>query len=295
MTKVLIAITALLLITGVLISCRKRESEKNGSPPEPLRPGQDTAAPDANQAEDSGWRAYMTEVGGKLASVFVDTSAGQCGPRTLDHLITVCLQANEVRDNGLPSSEDFDRVCDLEERIRSELESSRFRSVGRVTAGGIFELYFYCAQIDQFLPRVEQLAKGTGLSIAVEEREDPNWAIYKDRLYPSPEAWRQIKDLQVLEALRDAGDDLMRLRQVDHWLYFASSTAREEAADQLVADGFDIADKGEEKGNERPWSLHVSRVDSVRPQDISNLTVSLMHLAEEHAGEYDGWETSVEK
>jgi uncharacterized protein (TIGR01619 family) len=289
-----------LLALGLLVSCQKRSSDNSAPEMKGNPASQQTSKPVTGGIEkekqmDPSWHVYMTDIDGERASITVDTSAQVEGPQRFHHVIVLGLEAKNLKDNGFPSDEDFDTALSLEERIEKEFGPTDIRSVGRVTTKGIFRLYFYCVEPNNNTDRIAELAKATGRHVTVEHRDDKNWNVYKERLYPSPDDWQQIKDLQVLSALRKSGDDWSKRRQVDHWLYFRTADARDAVAGRLLAKGFRIIGRKDPEKSEDKWVLHVQREDSVRPQDITKITVSLMHLAKEHGGEYDGWETSVEK
>ena len=58
-----------------------------------------------------------------------------------------------------------------------------------------------------------------------------------------------------------------------------------------MAIGFAIEDEGisDGDGDQLPFSLLVSRVDSIDKQSINGITLELVRLAGEHRGDYDGW------
>jgi hypothetical protein len=86
-------------------------------------------------------------------------------------------------------------------------------------------------------------------------------------------------------------------RKVDHWLEFPSVEARAAARSTLEAIEFAIEGEyaSDEPGAQLPHSLVVSRVDSVDMRTINGITLELARLADEHGGNYDGWESPVTK
>ena len=81
-----------------------------------------------------------------------------------------------------------------------------------------------------------------------------------------PESNRKIADI-----LHDHGDDLSRVREIDHWAYFPSDEARAAFIANCKALGMTIA-------------------RNMAPDD---LTTRLIAFAQEVGGEYDGWETQI--
>ena len=59
--------------------------------------------------------------------------------------------------------------------------------------------------------------------------------------------------------------------------------------------GFNIESlhKGEESTN--AFAAQIHRIDSVQLEDIHAVIMDLFKISRKHGGEYDGWETSVER
>ena len=62
-----------------------------------------------------------------------------------------------------------------------------------------------------------------------------------------------------------------------------------------MAIDFAVEDEGmsEEEGEDLPFALVVSRVDSVDSHTINGITLELARLAGEYCARYDGWESPV--
>jgi len=80
-----------------------------------------------------------------------------------------------------------------------------------------------------------------------------------------------------------------RSRSIDE-LRFPSGTRIDETGGDFV-----LEDEGmsEEEGEDMPFALVVSRVDSLYTHTINGITLELARLAGEHGGRYDGWECPV--
>jgi regulator of RNase E activity RraB len=91
------------------------------------------------------------------------------------------------------------------------------------------------------------------------------------------------------------GDPLKRPRRVDHWIYFEVASRRDAFVQAALDDGYEVESAHEDATSERRFCAQLHRVDSVELEEIHDVVMSLMELAEEHDGEYDGWETSVER
>ena len=100
---------------------------------------------------------------------------------------------------------------------------------------------------------------------------------------------------RVLEALAEKGDVHETPRKVDHWLKFADEAGRDACRDTLLAIDFSLEgeSRSEDGDGALPCWLQVSRVDSVDSHTINGITLELLRLAQEHGGDYDGWECPV--
>ena len=122
----------------------------------------------------------------------------------------------------------------------------------------------------------------------------PEWDQYLT-LYPSETNLERMQNRRMLEALAEQGDAHAVPRKVDHWLHFADEQSRDACRETLTAIEFQVEDEGmsEEEGEEMPFALVVSRVDSVETHSINGITLELARLAGEYCARYDGWECPV--
>lgn len=126
-------------------------------------------------------------------------------------------------------------------------------------------------------------------------KEDENWNCYKEFLYPNEETLNYMADQSVLRNLQGAGDLLTKARRVDHWLYFSTKSDMNKCEKELKKENFSIQSSKENKEALLPFELNIWRVDKVDINSIYPITSQLRKIAEKYNGEYDGWETFVEK
>ena len=127
-------------------------------------------------------------------------------------------------------------------------------------------------------------------------KEDKEWESYFEFMYPNPKQYQSILNRRVLDNLESHGDSLTKTRQVDHWICFKTQDDRQTFLDKIKDDGFQIINQDYYADNaEFPYSLQIARVDNVDIDSVNDYTLSLWQLAIECNGDYDGWETSVEK
>ena len=71
----------------------------------------------------------------------------------------------------------------------------------------------------------------------------------------------------------------------------ATHPRKDACRDTLVEIGFTLEEEGttDDEDGKLPFSLVMSRVDSIDRPSINGITLELVRLAGEHRGDYDGW------
>jgi hypothetical protein len=116
-------------------------------------------------------------------------------------------------------------------------------------------------------------------------------------LVPNELEVREIKDRQVLEALRKHGDDLSQPRGIQHWAYFPTKADRDQYLARARRSGFACMplEPDDTSDEMNPFGASCHRVDPVRPPMIHQVVAELSQLAADHRGTYDGWECQIVK
>lgn len=243
----------------------------------------------------SEWVSYLSHVGDAPATIFVDIGVEEHEAKELPHLVRVSVAVRERRDNGFPSRADFDEVGALEDGLETAL-GAEGRYVGRISSGTAHLLHIYTRRPESSVSAVRKLAATLrGRKVEMHREEDPGWSAYLEQLFPSLTELQALKDEAVLQSLREQGDSLSRARQVDHWFFLPNSASRSALAKRLSQEGFRVVDQHDPESEDEQFGLRVARVESVQPEHIKQVTAWLLELADEHGGDYDGWQTSVEK
>jgi regulator of RNase E activity RraB len=99
-------------------------------------------------------------------------------------------------------------------------------------------------------------------------------------------------DRQVLETLREEGTDLAKPRSTDFYVYFRTREGADAASETLRAEGYEVKSSADPE-SERPWLVFATRELVVGEGSIEAAEALFRKLAEQHDGEYDGWETSA--
>lgn len=262
---------------------------------------QKAASPSSSLSENSHteeWDFYFSNVNDKLASIYVDLGLNKIAPaKNKPNLLWITIHMNNPRKDGLSSSEESDKLFEIEDAIVDKLKSS-FNLIycGRITSDGDRDLYFYvddtalCGKLIY-----EQMRQFPKYTFEYGTKSDKSWKVYFDVLYPTPEQYQRITNRRVVDNLEKYGDKLIKEREVSHWLYFKSANNREKFLSNIKEEGFKIINKDLDKSLELPFRLVIKRVDKVDLDSVNDYAIHLWKLAKEVGGEYDGWETSVEK
>jgi regulator of RNase E activity RraB len=104
----------------------------------------------------------------------------------------------------------------------------------------------------------------------------------------TPDSNRKIADI-----LHDHGDDLSRVREIDHWAYFPTAEARAGFLVKCRALGMAVARTMDPDSHSNQFGAVVFHVDAPNTQVMDDLTGRLIALAEQAGGKYDGWETQI--
>jgi hypothetical protein len=213
------------------------------------------------------------------------------------------------------SSSEAEVLFKAEDAITDRTKSKSLYYVGRLRNKGLWQLTFYGpAGLQDALQTACHAALGqSDRAFKVGSKTDPGWRYYKEFLYPNSERMQWISDRGVVDSLAKHGDPLTKARRVDHWIYFTNDgqiTAFIVAAKAL---GFEIQEPvsstendterqsdddqsdPEQKDGDFSLNVQIHRVDHVELGKIHEVVMNLYDLAKEHGGDYDGWETSVEK
>ena len=233
-------------------------------------------------------------MGDDQAFIFLDTGIAESIDQAPSSLAKIRVTYKSPREDGLPTDEEFEPVGEIENRIEAQAAEHGDCYVGRVTVSGYRIFYVYTARDEETWMRVvSELAADSGYSIGLAFTEDPEHAGYREDLYPTADDWQVIKDLQVLESLESHGDDGSKPRKVDHWIYFESEVASTNFVAWAVADRFTHDAELSGMNENGQYCVRLTHHGSVRIGEISSHTIALRRKAEEHGGDYDGWETAV--
>lgn len=101
-------------------------------------------------------------------------------------------------------------------------------------------------------------------------------------------------NLKVINSLRNEGDNLIVSREVFHWIYFKNENEKNNYLKEVQKQRFVLVNSNK-IDDKFPYQLQIKRIDKVDESSVNEYVIYLWEKALEYNGDYDGWETSVEK
>lgn len=244
------------------------------------------------------WDFYFAKVNDTVTSIFVDLGIRADVPNDKrPWLLWVGLDMREPRADGLSSAEEAPTLHAIGEALEAHVSPTcGAQLVGRLTGGNQREFFFYAEEPGEIEQAVASaLQSFEGYTAETRSVFQPEWDTYLELLYPSDSNLQRMFNRRTLETLAERGDVHETPRKVDHWLEFPDEAARSACRDTLLAIEFALEGEyaSDEPEAQLPWSLVVSRIDSVDTHTINGITLELARVAEEHGGRYSGWESPV--
>ncbi len=245
------------------------------------------------------WEYYPCQIEDKTAFIFYDHGINDI----IDNIEVnqfVWIKMNLKTDNGygLPNDEEFIVLNQIDDDIEEFAQQNSGVYVGRVTVNAV--RYFH-AYVDLDRCEIENIIKNIiekyGYMLEYSIEDDPEKLRYWDDLFPTEEDWRVLNDLKVIERLELEGDNCEIPRRVDHWIYFKDSESAEEFQKWAQTKGFGIhsLECVENNDNDKKFILQIFISERPIIEDVTETSINLINKAKELDGEYDGWETAVEK
>lgn len=248
--------------------------------------------------DDDHWEIYVTYVDEKPAVILVDIGVSSVAPiPSLTNLVWLSIAFPDADEQGFPDEAQDDAMNDIEDSITDDVDPTVARYVGRITADGHREFFYYTndpATLTESFNAAKEA--NPGFDIEIHESDDADWSHYWNVLYPSPEDFQQIHNEHVIRKLEQEGDSLTTPRPVDHFANF--STVADRAEFSLAAGAMDyetVSQPDRDDETEFPYSIGLLKTHPVDSETIDQVTYELFELASQYNGQYEGWGSKVVK
>lgn len=241
------------------------------------------------------WEAFPTQMAEHPAFISFNNSYAEIAekdPRT--SLFRVRVQFKQPTAEGLPPGEEFPELRKVEDLLEAAVLEAGGVQVGRLTVNCNQHFYFYVGfQEEKARSILDSVAAQTAYELQLAYEDDPAKEGYWKGLYPTADDWQVIRDMRVLDALREKGDISTMNRGVSHWAYFPKQREAQQLADWANANGYTVNSVGL-TDDKTSVAVRFTHDGTMQLADITSHTIAINRKARELGGEYDGWETSVE-
>ncbi|WP_164914236.1 DUF695 domain-containing protein [Aquimarina sediminis] len=252
------------------------------------------------QSQAENWQSYIASYDeNKPGSTTVRMDiANQTPIPQYDYVLVTGLTYKSTREDGFPEGKTFEVLHKVGDEL-VELLNGNNESI--LVGSFMYNFqrleYFYLKSNKGIENKVKEFYDSNypDYKNYINLKEDKEWTYYKEFLYPSDEILEYLGDQSVIKNLQEAGDNLSKARRVDHWAYFKNESEMESFKKELTKKGFQIQSSSQIEHKSTPFEIQFWRVDKVDINSIYPITSVLRKKAQEYNGDYDGWETSVEK
>jgi len=211
-----------------------------------------------------------------------------------NHLV-VRLAFKQPDEHGLPTPEEFPVLKTIDEQLDRTIRSCGGIYVGRITVDRHRYFHYYVDfSEDKAMQFVQQVATEADYELQYILEQDSEKNNYWEELYPTIDDWQIIRDLKVLDALTENGDDENIKREVLHWAIFENEETATEFSCWVEQNKYRLKSM-EQDEDDNIYTVHFTHTGSMVLGDITTHSKTINRKVTELDGEYDGWETSVEK
>jgi len=243
---------------------------------------------------DGNWEFYPVKVEGEPASIFLDLALAADAPVAgFPTVAFLRLYLRSPRPDGMAGQEEFADLVALEDAlIPRVVGEGQAIFAGRSTGRGMRDFFFYVHDPDRFeREAIGALIPFEAYRFEMGHRDDPQWSVYFDFLFPTPLDMQRILNRQVTDQLRDNGDDLAKARPVDHSAVFSEVGPAAAFVAWAGENGFTVAQNGEEPDPQDRHIVVIVRDD--KPADIDMVALPVFERVTALGGVYDGWGCQV--
>lgn len=246
------------------------------------------------------WEVYFCDIADRPACISVDLGLEALAPvaeKNRAFELVVLLQQPD--NDGFPGDEaEWEILEQIEEAVVEAFQNSlEALFAGKILHDGKRSFYFYSAQ--EALPEVlatNVMQQFPGYTFTTNTVEDAGWGLYLDFLFPEPVDMQSIKNGRILRLMQEQGDQEHIPRPVSHFISFTQESDRAAFKQRAEEEGYTLVGENVNENNPAsPYTLVISKVETLGDEDIHTATLVLWQLAEEYKGMYDGWESQVVK
>jgi len=190
------------------------------------------------------------------------------------------------------TQEGFEEYLETKESLIIALahnESAKY--VGSRILDGWSELYFYAEDSKDLDNRVAEILKGTHYIYESSVVRDTKWDFHYKNLIPSELEQCHIESDKIIFMLEEEGDELEKVRPVEHYVSFELPTQKNRFLNTLDVEGFTYKD--DISSDEFENGIALVKEHEVTPQRVKEEVAKLFESVKKSQGFYEGWSTTL--
>jgi hypothetical protein len=192
-----------------------------------------------------------------------------------------------------PSSETqegYEEFLETKESLIIALEhEEKAKFVGIRIVDGWSEFYFYADDSKGLDATVAKMLNPSNYVYESNVVRDSKWDFHHKNLSPSDLELASIESQKIIFLLEEEGDDLEKIRPVEHYVSFETPTQKNRFLSTLTLEGFTFKDEIESE--EFANGLALMKDHSVTSQEVQKEIENIFEALKETKGYYEGWST----
>ncbi|MBQ1520920.1 MAG: DUF695 domain-containing protein [Clostridia bacterium] len=239
-------------------------------------------------AKEITWLEYDWRLDGERALFGVELSLYRKAPdASRPYLCYFCCQ---TLDEHILHPSDIKRIVGIVTKCSKGVGVA---PAGFVQLGAMRQYYFYVASKAEYDRLKEAAAREKKYLCRVGGKREEDWATYFQLLYPNEVKYQTITNREQIEKLKRSGDNPDASRRINLHVAFRTEQQRilfEEAARQA---GFAIGTPEFHSDFELPHGSVLYRISTLKPEEIDNVTVRTVKLAQMMEGRLLYWDCNI--
>ncbi len=254
----------------------------------------DEATDDQAEHNDSQWDFYFQHVDGEPASIMLDFAFDGYAPMDgFPKLTMVFVDMDEPGEHGLGTEAEEAGFTTVEQALQAAIEEAGAYFVGRTRTTSQWQMAYYSAADVDAEALAGAVLDELGRDYATHSQDDAEWQYYTSFLTPSDERRQWMADRNVVAELAANGDDLSKVRTLDHYAYFQDAAKRDAFVGAAKEAGF-AGEAADDQEGDWPFVAHVTGESAAALEVSHKAVMAVKKLAEANDGWYDGWGCPVQ-
>jgi hypothetical protein len=192
------------------------------------------------------------------------------------------------------TSEGFEEFLETKESLIITLEhDKKAKYVGGRVVDGWSELYFYADESKGLDKLVAKILAPSNYRYESHTVRDSKWDFHHKNLTPNELELAHIQSDKIIYLLEEEGDELEKVRPVEHYVSFDTPTQKERFLEALDEEKFALKD--EISSDEFENGIALQKEHAVTQEAVREAVEELFEMIKSENGYYEGWSTTLAK